>query len=327
MKYKTKSIICFLLLAVLVCAAALSGCTPAQGDDKRSIVATIFPEYDWVKQILGDRLDDFGLTLLLNSGSDLHNYQPTATDIVTVANCDMFIYIGGESDEWVDDVLAQSKNKDMIVVNLMEELADLVKEEQEIEGMESEDTHDHDHDEDGELDEHIWLSVKNAVAACNVISEKICALDPDNAATYSANTQSYVAQLNALDDAYAQAVADAATTTLLFGDRFPFRYLTDDYGLRYFAAFSSCSAESEASFETIAFLAGKVDELSLKYVFKLKGSDDKIADTIISTSSAQNATILSLDSMQTITSKDVQNGASYLNIMQENLAVLRQALQ
>lgn len=327
MRKMKKTTAVFMAALLLLAACVFTGCDSSRnGNADFSVVVTIFPEYDWVRQILGDEATRFDLTLLLDSGSDLHNYQPTADDIVTVASCDLFLYVGGHSDEWVADVLAQSKNDDMVVINLIEVLGDAVKEEETVDGMEPEDDHDHDHEE-SEVDEHVWLSLKNAVTACEAIRDGLCRLDPDHVQTYGANTDAYIAKLNALDDQYAAAVDGASVKTLLFGDRFPFRYLTDDYGLDYYAAFAGCSAESDASFETIVFLAEKMDALSLRHIFKLEGSSTDIADTIIRNTAAKNATVLSLNSMQTITQKDVQNGADYLKIMTENLNVLKQALQ
>lgn len=317
-----KRSICILLVLTLL-TGLLSGCgSLASSGDKISIVTTIFPEYDWVRQILGDHAQNANLTLLLDSGVDLHSYQPTVDDIVTISTCDMFIYVGGESDEWVGDVLAQAKNSDMIVINLLDVLGDAVKEEALVDGME--------HEEDAAehaYDEHVWLSLKNARIICKAISEKLCTLDPENADTYTANMKTYCQKLDSLDSDY-QAVVDAAPgNTLLFADRFPFRYLTDDYGIAYYAAFSGCSAESEASFETISFLAAKVDALGLTHIVILKGSDDDIAQTVIRASTEKNASILILDSMQTTTTKDADSGTTYLGIMESNLQVLTEALQ
>ena len=324
-----------ILVALTLFAGVLTGCgTIGNSGDKLSIVTTIFPEYDWVKQILGEQSENADITLLLDNGVDLHNYQPTADDIVTIATCDMFIYVGGHSDDWVEDVLAQAKNEDMVVINLFDILGDAVKEEEVVDGMEhehEEEEHEHEDEEEHEHihedDEHVWLSLRNAEIICNVICKKLCDLDPDNAETYTANTESYCEKLSDLDVQYKSAVDSASVKTLLFGDRFPFRYLVDDYGIEYYAAFSGCSAESEASFETIAFLAGKVDELSLSSVIKLKGSDGNIAETIVNTSSAKNADILTMDSMQTTTTRDADNGATYLAIMESNLQVLIDALK
>ncbi|MBP5349635.1 MAG: zinc ABC transporter substrate-binding protein [Clostridia bacterium] len=333
-----------LTLCVLVFAGILSGCSINEKSDKIEIVTTIFPEYDWVREILGENNDRVNITMLIDSGADLHSYQPTADDIVKVATCDLFIYVGGESDAWVADVLKTAKNPDMIVVNLLDVLGDKVKEEEVKEGMEAEDEHDHDHDEEEEhdhdhehehhhdedepeFDEHVWLSLKNAVDLTGFIAEKIKTLDPDHADYYAANTSAYVAKLQALDAKYAAAVNEGTVKTLLFGDRFPFRYLVDDYGLDYFAAFVGCSAESEASFETIVFLSNKVDELHLKAIMQIESADGKIANTIKNQTQTKDQTVLTLDSMQSVTAKDVKNGTTYLGVMERNLEVLKEALK
>lgn len=317
-----------MLTVLCLFAGVLSGCgTAGRSDGKLSIVTTIFPEYDWVKQILGDRMEQAEVTLLLDNGVDLHSYQPTADDIVTISACDMFVYVGGESDEWVDAVLAQGTNEDRVVVNLLDVLGNAVKEEEIVEGMEHQEHTGEEHEEQHEMDEHVWLSLRNAQTICQAISGQLCGLDPENADIYTANTEAYCQKLTALDAEYAQAVSAASTNTLLFADRFPFRYLVDDYGLDYYAAFAGCSAESEASFETIVFLVEKVDELGLTSVLTLKGSDADIAQTVISTSTAKNAKILVLDSMQTITAKDADNGITYLSVMESNLQVLKEALK
>jgi zinc transport system substrate-binding protein len=246
----------------------------------------------------------------------------------------MFIYVGGESDKWVDDVLANATNKDMVVINLLEVLGDKALCAEDLEGME----HTHDHGEEGHeghdghdhhdhaKDEHVWLSLKNAAFFCNYIADKLQSIDASNKDIYAANTASYVEALTALDEEYQAAVTEASRNTLLFGDRFPFRYLASDYSLHCYAAFSGCSAESEASFETIAFLAKKIDELNLTTVLTIDATDKKVAETIIASTQAKNAAILSLNSLQATTLADAKNGVTYLNIMKENLETLTKAL-
>ncbi|MBR4947382.1 MAG: zinc ABC transporter substrate-binding protein [Clostridiales bacterium] len=341
-------------------AGCLCGCSAAQKantSDKMKIVTTIFPEYDWVNNILGDNASNAEVTMLLDNGVDLHSFQPTASDILKVSECDLFIYVGGESDEWVEDVLKEATNKDMIAINLLEVLGDKVVEEEIVEGMQEEEEdedhdhehededhdhededehehehediakeHEHHHDDEVEYDEHVWLSLRNSAILVNNISEAIQKIDPANAETYKKNAASYIEKLNALDADYKAAVSAASNNTLLFGDRFPFRYLVDDYGLEYYAAFVGCSAESEASFETIVFLSGKVDELSLPAVLTIEGKDHSIAQTIVENTAAKDQKILTMDSMQSTTSDDVKNGASYLSIMESNLSVLKEAL-
>ena len=346
-----KKLLSTLVAAVMTvsCFTACSGKTPAVSDDKIQIVTTIFPAYDWVMNVLGDNPAGAEVTMLLDNGADLHSFQPTAEDILKITTGDMFVYVGGESDEWVDDILKEAVNKDMIVINLMETLGDSVKEEEMVEGMQAEE-HDHDHEdedddhdhededdhdheynhehEEGEVeyDEHVWLSLKNAAVLTAKMSESIQTLDPANKDVYTKNADSYIEKLNLLDNEYQAAVDAGAVKTLLFGDRFPFRYLVDDYGLKYYAAFIGCSSESEASFETITFLSKKVDELSLKAVLTIEGPDHKIAETIIENTSTKDQKILTLDSMQSTTAKDVESGASYFSIMENNLTVLKEAV-
>ena len=312
----------------------------AEGNKNLQIVTTIFPEYDWVMNILGDNPAGAEVTMLLDNGADLHSFQPSAADIMKISTCDVFVYVGGESDEWVDDVLKEAVNKDMIVINLMDELGNAVKEEEIIEGMEEHD-HEHEHDEDehndhdhdhhheeGEIeyDEHVWLSLKNAAVLVEGIAEAIGKADAANAGTYRSNASAYIDKLNALDKEYLGMVSSASRNVVLFGDRFPFRYMTDDYGLIYYAAFVGCSAESEASFETVTFLAGKVDEHSLPVVLTIEGKEHKIAETIINNTAAKDQKILSLDSMQTTTMADVKNGTTYISVMEKNFEVLKEAL-
>ena len=313
-----------LLLITMMVICSLSACaSPAgtSGDDKISIVTTIFPEYDWVMNILGNNPANAEVTLLLDNGVDLHSYQPTADDIMKIATCDMFIYVGGESDRWVEDALSEAVNKDMVVINLLEVLGDSVKEEEVVEGMQEED------EDETEYDEHVWLSLKNAVICTEAISHALQdKIDPENSITYAENAAEYMRKLFTLDREYEETIANASGDTLLFGDRFPFRYLTDDYDLNYYAAFAGCSAETEASFETVTFLSGKVDELNLGCILTIETSDGKIAETIRDNTSTGDQKILVLDSLQSVTMDDIINGVTYLSIMKENLNVLSEAL-
>ena len=341
-----KKYISFLGAAILM-ACCLSACgsvndtAAVSGGDKLQIVTTIFPEYDWVMNVLGDNPAKAEVTMLLDNGVDLHSYQPTADDILKISTCDMFIYVGGESDEWVEDALKEATNKDMAVINLLEVLGDSVKEEEMVEGMqesehehehegEEADEHEHEHEyeeDEAEYDEHVWLSLGNAATLTDSISKELQRIDAANASAYKANSDAYIKKLNDLDKQYSDAVSASAVKTLLFGDRFPFRYLTDDYGLTYYAAFVGCSAETEASFETITFLAGKVDELSLHAVMTIEGNDHRIAETIVQNTAGKDQQILTMDSMQSTTSKDVEGGTTYLSVMEKNLPVLKEALK
>ena len=500
-----------ILLGILSISIPLAGVRTAEAGTtedsgkKLKIVTTIFPEYDWTRAVLGDREADVDLTMLLDNGTDLHSFQPAVKDIMKVSSCDLLIYVGGESDEWVKNVLKNAVNKKMKVINLLEVLGDSVKTEETVEGMqEAEHAHDHskevstfeDHEvqdrslsdwkgswqsaypfaldgtlddafaamaEEGEMtadeyktyyqngyktditnidiagdhivftyedgkkvgsdykyigyyiqnwstgtkaamyrfeavdrtsgapvyiefndhmiesvapehfhirmsnesfdaivdpekswptffpadmtgedlcehmeghghdhgeekDEHVWLSLKNAKTLVAAISNALQELDPDNKDTYADNASAYIEKLSALDGAYQSAVDGAARKTVLFGDRFPFRYLVDDYGLRYYAAFAGCSAESEASFETVSFLAKKVDELGLPCVLTIEGKNHKLAETIVRSTAGKNQKVLTMDSMQSMTSKDAANGATYLSVMEQNLSVLKEAL-
>ena len=323
----------------------------AKTDDankKFSVVCTIFPEYDWIRQLVGDKKDNYEITYLLDKGVDLHSYQPTAEDIAKIANCDLFVYVGGESDGWVNDALKESKNDKMQVVNLLETLGKNVKPEEVVEGMQEEDEHDHDHDdkdhddkdhdhedadhdhdheEETEYDEHVWLSLRNATVLVNTLAEKLQTIDPENKDYYATTAADYTAKLGDLDSRYLATIKKAKVKTVLFGDRFPFRYLVDDYGLKYYAAFVGCSAETEASFETVAFLAKKTDDLKLKSVLVIENSDQKIAKKIVETTKDKNQNIVVLNSMQSVTNDDIANGATYLSIMESNLKALASALK
>ena len=329
-----------LLLALLMAVGMLAGCAKQNDDtddttDKLRIVTTIFPEYDWVKAVLGDQAEHADITTLLDNGVDLHSYQPTADDIVKISDCDLFIYVGGESEGWVEDALKNSANKDRKVINLLDVLGDSVKSEEVVEGMQEEE-HEHEegeehedgevHEHEEEADEHVWLSLKNAEVLVGAISNALQELDAENKEIYAANADEYMKKLSALDAEYQTAADNASCKTVLFGDRFPFRYLVDDYGLNYYAAFVGCSAETEASFETVSFLAKKADELNLPCVLTIEGKNHKIAETIVENTAKKSQKILTMDSMQSTTSKDVASGTTYFSVMEKNLAVLKEAL-
>ena len=323
MKKFTALLLTFVLFLSLCPVSGL-----AEEAGKIRVVTTIFPIYDWVREIAGDT-GNTEITLLLDSGVDLHSFQPSAQDILKVATCDLFIYVGGESDEWAEDALAEAVNPDMVVISLVEALGENAKAEEIVEGMESEEEEEEGEEgeeEEPEIDEHVWLSLRNAQVFTSAIADALAQKDPANADSYRANAEAYGAKLAALDAAYAEAVDSAAHKTLLFGDRFPFRYLTDDYGLAYYAAFVGCSAETEASFETVIFLAKKTDELQLPAVLTIEGKDHRIAETIIGSTADKNRKLLTLNSMQGTTANDIEQGATYLKIMEDNLAVLKEAL-
>ena len=320
-----------ILLGVMSISIPFAGIHTAEAkttedtDKKLNIVTTIFPEYDWTRAVLGDRADDVNLTMLLDNGTDLHSFQPAVKDIMKVSSCDLLIYVGGESDQWIEDALESAQNKDMKTINLMEVLGDSIKEEETVEGMQ-ESGHGHEDEDEKEYDEHVWTSMRNAEVICDAIADTLGEMDSENKEIYQSNAKSYKEKLSALDEEYQETVDNAKQKTLVFADRFPFRYLVDDYGLEYYAAFSGCSAESEASFKTVTFLAGKVDELGVKSVLTMEKSDDRIAQTVIENTKAKNQKILQLNSMQSITSEEIADGATYLSVMEDNLNILKEAL-
>ena len=293
--------------------------------DKIEIICTTFSEYDWAREIVGGS-EKVEITYLLDNGVDLHNYQPSAGDIMKISDCDMFVYVGGESDKWVNDALAESRNKDMQVVKLLDVLGDFAKEEEIKEGMEAEEEDEEGEDEGPEYDEHVWLSLRNAEICCDAICESLCKLDSEGADTYKSNLEAYNAKLDQLDAEYVDMAENAKVKTVVFGDRFPFRYLVDDYGIDYFAAFVGCSAETEASFETIVNLANKMDELNLDTIFTIENSDASIAKSVIENSKNKDRGIETLDSIQSVTEDMVSGGVTYISIMQKNLDTLRKVL-
>ena len=351
---------CGLAFALFATLSSLVACNSSEKmpeQSKRSIVTTIYPEYAWVKEILGTRADSVDLTLLIKNGVDLHSYKPTAQDIAKIANANMVVYVGGESDEWIKDALEASPKKGRSEINLMEALGDRVKAEEVVEGMQGETKeehhhhdehadastssatlehhnehaehhHHHDNEEEIENDEHVWLSLKNAEILVQKIAEELSKIDATHASAYKQNAAAYIAKIQSLDAEYRTAIESAARKTILFGDRFPFRYLVDDYGIKYYAAFVGCSAESEASFETIAFLAGKMDSLSLPAIFTIEKGNQKIAHAILDASkNSKEAQVLTINSMQSVTEQQIAEGFSYLSIMKSNLEVLKQAIK
>ena len=378
-----------LFAALLALMLVLSMGSVAAEEKKLNIVCTTFPSYDWMRNILGDRLEQVDLTLLQDSGVDLHNFQPTAQDFIKVSSADLLVYIGGPSDTWVEDAVKEAKNKDLVAINLLKALGDDAVMDVSVEGMQKgahhhdhddhddhdhdgeeahdhdehddhdhdgEEAHDHDdhddHDHDGEEahdhdehddhdhdhdnhaghvhnheDEHIWLSLRNAQKLSRVMAMELAFLDAEHAALYLNNQKAYAEKLDALDKQYQKVVEGAGQKTILFGDRFPFRYLAEDYDLTYYAAFSGCSAETEASFETVAFLANKIDALKLPAVLILDGSDGKIAKAVLNASKDAARPVQVLDAMQTVNKQMVEEGTTYLGIMEKNLNVLKDILQ
>lgn len=334
------------LAYVAVFGVFLSGCggeVGAGADDGRiSIVCTTFPQYDWIRELIAGNDDGFRLALLTEKGGDLHSYQPSALDIARISECDMLVYVGGESDKWVEDVLRADVGSDVCAVNMMSELEGRLYEEEHIGLGHPEDGHEDWHSggygeyEYGagqadsydavEYDEHVWLSLRNAEHIVRVLCDELSRLDAGNAKLYEKNCEAYLEKLGALDSEYEAAVETASADALVFADRFPFRYMAEDYGIECFAAFEGCSAETEASFETVASLIEAVKAHHLTAVLVLEGSDSRLARVIIENTAKDNGRVLAINSMQSVSRKDIEGGISYLNVMENNLDVLRQAL-
>jgi len=300
---------------------ALAGCTednssnnagPRGNSDKLSVVATIFAPYDFAREIAGDKAD---ITMLLPPAAESHSFEPTAQDIIKVQGCDLFIYVGGESDAWVGKILDSMDTSAMKIITLMD-CVELVEEEL-AEGMED------DGGEDDAYDEHVWTSPRNAVLIVQKISDALCDIDGANADFYGQNAAAYIEKLNGLDAAFRKIVDGAARKTLVFGDRFPFRYFADAYGLDYFAAFPGCSTETEPSAKTVAFLIDKIKEEQIPVVFHIELSNQKMANAI---SEATGAKVLLLHACHNISRDDFLSGVGYLDLMTRNAEALKEAL-
>lgn len=324
-KFLPKAIIIISIFAVLaILATGCSTSEPAPSDDANvSIVTTGFPEYDWTKAMLEGIEGGYDLTMLLGDGIDMHSYQPSAKDIVTISEADMFVYGGGESDEWIEDVLAESTNDKLETVSLMDVSEDNAVEEEEVEGMQEGREEEAD---EPEYDEHVWMSPRIAKQCCRKIADKLIVLLPEDREQIEANYDRYANKLDEIDAEIAEAVSEGDIDTIVCCDRFPFRYLMDDYGLKYYAAFPGCSTEADASFETILFLAGKVDELGVQAVVLDASGDESLAKTVIENTESKNAEILRLNSMQIVTKEEADSGMSYLGIMADNAEVIRRVL-
>lgn len=316
-----KKLLSILLAALLLPALAACGDdkTPAKTQDdtaaQQQIVTTNIAAYDWLTE-LTQGSSAFDITLL-GGGIDMHSYQPTTNDLITMSNCDYLVFCGGESDAWVRDFM-QNSNTNMQHLSLLDALGEAAC------PTDHDHNHPHDHDHDmTNYDEHVWLSLTNAQLYLLMMAETLSQLDPAGEDIYRQNAVNYSQSLALLHAEYQDVVANAAHHTILVADRFPFCYLVQDYGIEYFAAFPGCSSETNAGFETIAFLADKMDELGLNTVLTIDKSDQKIANTVIQNTKAQDAQILTLHSLQT---REEGSDMTYLAVMRENLRVLEQAL-
>lgn len=315
----------FALLLGLSLVATSAGCAQktATGSAGIQVVCATAPLYDWTRQITKGTTST-EQKLIIGKGTDLHSFQPSAADIIAIKNADVLIYVGGESDGWIRDALKETLNKNQKVVCLMDVLKDSIVEEEVVEGMQGEDEHDHedhDHEEGPEYDEHVWMSLRLAAKSCKAIEEAIASVAKADASKLKANLDEYLSKLDALDKQYEEMVKGARLDTMVVADRYPFRYLAEDYKLKYSAAFVGCSAETEASFETVKFLADKIKALDSKTILTIENSDGKIAKTIIETSGKTDVKIEALDSMQSCGDE-----LDYLSVMTGNLEKLKAAL-
>lgn len=310
------------LFAAMTILTAMTGCSGKSAPDNTvrplRVVTTIFPEYDWVKTIT--EKSGAEVSILQNNGTDMHSYKLTAEDIISINECDVFIYVGGESDESIKDVLATAPKTGRAEIKLMDVLKDRVRDEELTEGMVSTE------EEEPASDEHVWLSLTNAVLCSDKITEVLSDKDPGNAKLYQANHDDYVKELKKTDEDFKEVLKSASSDTVVFGDRFPFRYLFDDYSIKYYAPFSGCSAETEASFETISFMADKLDECGSEYIALLKGGNSKLAKTISESSKSKKAELIELDPMQQVTQEEIDSGVRYIDIMKDDLSVLAKIL-
>lgn len=332
----------FLLAGSLILGMMLTGCgmsgqqTEQNGgkeqnkveNEKISVVATIFPQYDFVRQIAGENVE---LKMLLKPGEETHSYEPTPQDIIAIQNSDLFIYVGGENDAWVEDILESMPDNGRKTLKLVD-CVDTVEEEH-VEGMKEERGHDQDEDdaEHGqeethsvhEIDEHVWTSPLNAVKIVEQIKEELCEIDSENASDYEENAEAYVAQLKELDQEFQDVVDHSKRKLMIFGDRFPFRYFAEAYGLDYYAAFSGCASDTEPSAATMAFLINKVQDENIKTVLKMELSNENIAKAI---AEATNADVKEFYSCHNLTAEQFADGETYLSLMEKNVETLREVL-
>lgn len=325
------------ILAALLCALLLTGCAargaPAPDDGRLRIVTTLFPYYDFARAIAGERAE---VTLLLVPGREAHSFEPTPLDAVTIARADVFVYNGGESEEWVEDMLDAAGGNIGTVLHMMDYVD--AREEEFVEGMqgaEEEQHHehahdgghdDHDHDEDSdeiEYDEHVWTSPANAAKLCGALCDALCAADPDGAEAYRANCAAYTAELDALDARFRELRAGAKRDLIVFADRMPLLYFCEEYDLRYRAAFHGCSSDTEPSLATIKYLIDKVKDENIPVVFTVDLDSRRIAEAV---AEATGAEIETLYSLQTVSRADFDAGETYVTLMERNLGALERAL-
>ncbi len=309
------------LLAVITAAAtvlSLCACSSESGysnsdSGKLKIISTVFPPYDLARQIAGDNAE---ISILLPPGSEIHNYEPSAKDMIAIRNCDIFLYIGGENEQWAEKLINSNDTENVTAVKLIDYVPALSEDEDEHE-------HDHEHEHEHETDEHIWTSPKNAQLMLSAVYDAICKVDPSDKQTYTKNKDAYAKQLSDLDNAYRSAVDNAKNKTIVLADKFPFRYLAHEYGLEFSAAFAACSDESEPGVSTMIKLTKTIKENNIPAVYYLEFSSTKIADTLCDET---GATKLMLHSCHNVSKQDIENNVSYVDLMKQNLENLKLTL-
>ncbi len=314
--------VCALILAGMMILPCLGGCAGKDGNgDNLMILCTVFAEYDWMRQVVGD-VPGVEVSLLIEGGTDLHSYQATAADILKISQSDLIVTLGSTSDEWVHEALKNADRKiEIIELSKIEGIRFCTVSEEALLGE-----HEHDLDQHGPFDEHIWLSLRNAGTACRFFAERLCAMDEEHSDTYRKNAETYVEKLNAMDAEFSAFAESIPVKRILVADRFPFVYLAEDYGIGYSAAFEGCSAETETSFDTVIRLASRIEEWGLHYILISETSDGKLASSVKRTTKHGDQEILTMNSMQAVTASQISDGITYEEMMRENLSVLRQAL-
>ena len=314
----------FALLLALTLAASLCGCADRQRaeDGRLQVVCSVFPYYDFARQIGGDDVD---VTMLVAAGKETHSFEPTPLDVITLSQADVFLYNGGESEAWVDDILSAAGENIAVTLPLMPQVSALAEEW--AEGMEgAHDEHDHEtHDSDDiEYDEHVWTSPVLAKALCRAICDALCQADPAHQEDYQARLTDYLTQLDQLDAAFREVVDAGHRRLLVFGDRFPLLYFCKEYGLDYRAAFHGCASDTEPSLATLKYLIDKVEDEKIPVVYTIELSSRKVADAIAETTGAK---VLTFHSCQTVSRAEFDGGATYLSLMERNVEALREGLQ
>lgn len=300
-------------LALVIAASVFAGCSNSQKqeeDGKLKVITSNFPPYDFLREIGGGRIN---LSMLISPGAESHSYEPTPKDIADVNSCDVFVYTGGNSDQWVGSLISSGDNEDMKVVKMMD-CVELLEEPEE---------EDHDHQGEEAMDEHVWTSPKNAVIIVEKLAQTLAEADPENAGFYNENAEAYIEKLENLDNEFRETIDNSERKTLVFGDRFPFGYLVNEYGLDYISAFPGCSTDTEASAADIAKIIDYVNENDIPVVFYIELSSGKTADTICEATGAKK---LLLHSCHNVSKEDFENGVTYLQLMENNLANIKEAL-